>query len=580
MSDAGHGDRSYVRCNVCEFRCSIPEGGAGRCRMITNRGGNLEEVFHQYFTFTFPVNSEAVPLLHFYPNHPFLAVGSIGCNFTCVGCISRTLTQRIKLATKLLRRRSLRDIIKEAVGLGCVGVAFILSEPTVTYWTFLRLAKLAKREGLLVGCSSNLYLTADALSRLAPYLDFAVAGIKGFSPGIYARLSGGAEPAPVFRNIEFLVREGIHVEVTITYYRGLEDEVLHAAKAIASISPEIPFHIMVFTAPSEEYLGLEPDVGVAERLCDTIRREYLKYAYLFNIPGTKYLNTVVGGEEVIKREFFGPCSAKVTYFTRNAERVAGIKGHIARECPINAESFMLGYRVTGALELIDSVLRFLGVTDETVRYEALGNAIEQGFTDTIRSTLNNSPSPQELRGLMQAIAKLAGLSLSNHPKVLFIDKVTETIERLRARIVKPRKTYLCLGHPLYAKRKGSYQLELLKFIGSECINYSLSSSSTIGQNAGAEELKRLSPEVIFIDAHFPYSVEDFMRLSEEIGLDLNAIKHHRVYKVPPAYRGFHYWLLQALFMASKTYSDTYPSSLVNNAEKCLLQGNCRLIMTG
>ncbi len=574
MNGVGHGDGGYVRCNVCEFRCPILEGGVGRCGMIMNEGGHLKEVFPQHFTFTFPVNSESIPLLHFYPNHLFLAVGSIGCNFTCVGCVSRTLTQHVKLATKLLRRRSLRDIIEEAIGLGCVGMAFILSEPTVTYWTFLRLAKLARREKLLVGCSSNLYLTMDALSRLTHHLDFVVAGIKGSSPGIYAKLSGGAGPAPVFRNIEFLVREGIHVEVTITYYKGLEGEVLHAAKAIANISPEIPFHIMVFTAPSEEYVGLEPSVDTAERLCRTVRREYLKYAYLFNIPGTKYLNTVVGEEEVIKREFFGPCSAKVTYFARNAERVASIKGRIARECPINAESFMLGYRVTGALELIDSVLRFLGVTDETVRYEALGKAIEQGFTDTIRDTLNNSPSPQELRGLMQAIAKLAGLNLSNHPKVLFIDRATKTIERLRASIVKPRKTYLCLGHPLYAKRRGSYQLELLRFIGSECINYLLSSSSTIGQNASTEELKHLSPEVIFIDAHFPYSVEDFMKLSEEIGLDLDAIKHHRVYKVPPTYRGFHYWLLQALFMATRTYSDVYPPSLLDDAGKCLLHSDC------
>jgi len=574
MSDAGHGNRNYVHCNVCEFRCLIPEGSAGRCGMIMNTEGRLKEAFPQHFTFTFPVNSESIPILHFHPNHAFLAVGSIGCNFTCVGCISRTLTQRIKLATKLLRRRGLRDIIEEAVSLGCVGVAFILSEPTVAYWTFLRLAKLAKREGLLVGCSSNLYLTMDALSRLAPYLDFMVAGIKGYSPETYVRLGGGAEPTPVFRNIEFLVREGIHVEVTITYYRGLESEVLHTAKAITNISPEIPFHIMVFTAPSEEYLELEPSVDAAERLCGTIRREYLKYAYLFNIPGTNYLNTVVGDEEVIKREFFGPCSAKVTYFTRNVERVANIKGHVARECLINTESFMLGYRVTGALELIDSVLRFLGVADENLRYEALGKAVEQGFTDVIRNTLNNSPSPRQLRGLMQAIARLAGLNLSNHPKVLFIDKATETVERLRARIVKPRKTYLCLGHPLYAKRRGSYQLELLRFIGSECINYSLSSSSTVGRNTSAEELKNLSPEVVFIDAHFPYSVEDFMRLSEKIGLGLDAVKHRRVHKVPPTYRGFHYWLLQALFMASRTYPGVYMPSLIDDAEKCLLRGDC------
>ncbi|RZN68593.1 MAG: hypothetical protein EF807_05690 [Candidatus Methanolliviera hydrocarbonicum] len=131
----------------------------------------------------------------------------MGCNFKCDGCISKILVDQVDSASGILKRRRSEDIIKEAIAENCIGIAFFINEPTVSYYTFKDLAKRAKDNGLSVGCSTNAYFTEKALR----------------------------------------------------------------ARYISSISKDIPFQVMRFIPFGEASIDLEPTIKESEMLCNELR---------------------------------------------------------------------------------------------------------------------------------------------------------------------------------------------------------------------------------------------------------------------------------------------------------------------
>ncbi len=542
--------------------------------MIVNRGGELREAYPDHYTFTYPVPAEAIPLMHFYPNNLFLAVGSAGCNFMCRGCISRILTQYPELFKLLLRRRSPKEVVDEAVSHGCIGIAFILNEPAVSYWSFMRLAAEARRRGLIVGLSSNLYFTVEALRKLIPLIDFACVGIKGRSRRAYLKVCGGGFPEYVFRNLRILYRSGVHVEVLTPYLKGMEGEVLGVAEEISRISDGIPFQVLMFQAPTEDLIRLEPSVGDAVRLCGEVRR-FLKHVYLLNTHGTDLLNTKsVSGEVVIRREFYGPCAARLVWAAGNDKLRPLIKGFVK---PVNVlgsgepPNLRLGYRITGALESAIATLEFLGV-DRGLWGVTLSKALSNGFPEILSKSLNNPEVIDDLIKPLEFMARASGVNPDEHPKITYVRRLASKVSKTGLRIRsggRARRAYVVLGHPLYAKKDGTYQVFLTELVGCDCINRYLRRGKFSGVNASAEELEELNPELIFIDSHSLHTVGDFMEAFNSLGINVDAVKYGRVYKIPRKYRKLPYWPLIMTYVAVKSYPEVYPQSLHAQAESML-----------
>ena len=120
-------------------------------------------------------------------------------------------------------------------------------------------------------------------------MDFVNVGIKGYSDKSYINC-GVPSSAPVFRNISRLFDMGVHVETSVVYSRGNEDDVIKVAEAVSDISPTIPVQVMRFIPFGDAPIELEPSVGEAENLCTALRK-HVDYVYLFNSPGTELLNT-------------------------------------------------------------------------------------------------------------------------------------------------------------------------------------------------------------------------------------------------------------------------------------------------
>jgi pyruvate formate lyase activating enzyme len=72
-----------VRCNICERRCLLVEGGTGWCRTRQNKGGTLVTLTYGAIS-SLSVNPiEKKPFYHFLPGTKTLTVGSWSCIFDC-----------------------------------------------------------------------------------------------------------------------------------------------------------------------------------------------------------------------------------------------------------------------------------------------------------------------------------------------------------------------------------------------------------------------------------------------------------------------------------------------------------------
>lgn len=338
-----------MECNYCEVKCEIREGGEGHCSMYINVGGVIHEKYPDMYLNVYPASIETVPMMHYYPRNRFLIVSTIGCNFSCEGCVSGLITTNCDVASKAMKSIPPQEMIQKVREENCTGVVFCLNEPTVTFPSFLRLAKAAKAEGLMVGCSSNGYMTEEVVSELIPYLDFVNIGLKGYSDERYHEC-GVSSPEPVFRNIRMFHDAGIHLEVSMMYIKGREEEVLKAAKFLADLSPEIPLQIMRFMPFGDNCEEMEPRMSESEHLCTEAGR-HLNYVYLFNSIGTGLLNTHCPkcGAAVISREFYGPMGAKVKSFHECGICPCGyqipMRGTISNQAH-DEPRFLGGYRIT------------------------------------------------------------------------------------------------------------------------------------------------------------------------------------------------------------------------------------------
>ena len=355
-----------MKCRICELSCDIKEDGYGRCRMYINRNGTIEERFAHRYSTLFPISIETMPALHFYPNHKFLQISSMGCNFSCTGCISEILTMGTETISAALKKIPPKKVVEKAINENCKGIAFCINDPTVSFFTFLELARMAKKNNLMVGFSTNGYFTEESLGQLIPFTDFVNIGFKGFSDDRY-KSCGAPSSAPVFRNLKQLFEADIHVEVAAIHMKGFEHEITQIAEFVVSLSKDIPFQVMRFVPFGEAGIEFEPTIRESEALCANIKKQ-LTYVYLFNSPGTDLLNTCCPdcGRTVITREFFGPMGS------RNIETLPGavcgcggrpdIKGDYVPN-RYEEHGFFGGYRTTRAFEMLHAIMICIGVHD-------------------------------------------------------------------------------------------------------------------------------------------------------------------------------------------------------------------------
>lgn len=552
-----------MECSYCERICEIPENKNGYCKMYRNEQGILTENYPDRYLNIYPVSSESIPMLHFYPNGIFLLISTIGCNFACEGCISEFQTTRKGTLQEILTPHTPEEILDIAREGNCRGITFCLNEPAVSLPTFLRVARAAKKEGFLVGCSSNGYMTPAALQSLLPYLDFANIGLKGSTDERY-RECGVTSAAPVYRNVKILHDAGVAVEVSVMYLNGREQEVIGAAERSRVISSSIPFQVMRFVPTHEELEPLSPTREQGEQLCTELHR-YLNHVYLFNTPATTELDSrcPVCGKTIIHRVFFGPMAARVISCRPDGVCSCGYRYPRTGEIdPVfEGEVQVLGgYRSIMSVKFIANIIRLLGVTDDGEIDRLCNTMIANGYLRSLEAQKDNI---ETFTGMIRYVSELAGRKEQAERIINYVQSVFTEVEKRVAGAERPR-VYAACFHPLFPVYAAKFVNTIIETAGGTSLNLELDFKESTDPEYTVEALNRLDPEVILFTGHFAPTMDDFFKTCRELGIMCQAIFKRRVYVMDGVYAaGTLGWVIGLMDAANILHPEIFCYSLAD-----------------
>ncbi|MDD3270344.1 MAG: radical SAM protein [Syntrophomonadaceae bacterium] len=552
-----------MKCTVCERFCIIPEGRSGACGLYLNKENEIRERYPDRYLITTPISIETMPMLHYYPGSKFLQVSTAGCNFSCSSCISTVIVKEMEADSQALRHLEPDEVIAMALKQECLGIAFLINDPLASYFTFTRLARNAKKAGLLVGCSSNTYFSAQSLTELIPFLDFINIGIKGLRDESYRRC-GGQSVAPVLRNLKTLYDSGVHVEVSCILERDNKEEVLQLARIISSISPSIPLQLMRFI-PFED-ADPKREISIQEAEDFLLEVKHLPYVYLFNSPGTSYLDTFCPqcGATLYRRDFYGPMGAKLKNL-REIHEARGVCPNCGQASPIGNGApadphqeggFQGGYPFTRALEMIQAILIALGVEKKGEVVKVWEEVLRNQHLQDLHQQIQN---PQSYLALIRQYGQMAGRSSQAEALAAYMGEKMGVIEAGYPWIKRRPRVYYCMGKPLFCIKGERFENQMVEFAGGYSVNKEIDADGRPGETLAPAELMAIKPEVVFISAFISTPVEHFYQSCTDNAIDIPALHERRVYLHPsPGWDfGNPRWILGLMNIANLLHPEIY-----------------------
>jgi pyruvate formate lyase activating enzyme len=241
------GDRS-VRCVACGHRCLIRPGRRGICKVRFNRDGVLH-VPHGYVAALQCDPIEKKPFFHVRPGGDALTFGMLGCDLHCDYCQNWLTSQALRdpRAGAAPQVVSAQDVVALARRRGADVVASSYNEPLITAEWAVEVFAEARRAGLLTAFVSNGNATPEVLDYLRPFTGCYKIDLKTMSDRSYRRLGGVL--ANILEGIRMVYARGFWLEIVTLLVPGFNDgadEIRLAAEFIASVSPDIPWHVTAF----------------------------------------------------------------------------------------------------------------------------------------------------------------------------------------------------------------------------------------------------------------------------------------------------------------------------------------------
>ena len=298
-----------VDCFLCAHRCQVAAGKFGVCGVRENREGKLVTRVYGEVIAAHIDPIEKKPLYHFLPGTTSFSIATIGCNFRCPFCQNWQISQAGKKDKGFGGGQPLspEEIVRAARTRGCRSISYTYTEPTIFFEYAYDTSKLAREAGLANVFVTNGYMTAEALRLIQPYLDAANVDLKAFQEETYKKVCG-ARLGPVLDSIRLMRELGIWVEVTTLVVPGMNDgneELAAIARFIASVSPEIPWHISRF---HPDYKYTQTPATPIERLrkaAALAREAGLKFIYIGNVWGESEVTICPQcGKDLIRRSGF------------------------------------------------------------------------------------------------------------------------------------------------------------------------------------------------------------------------------------------------------------------------------------
>ncbi len=282
-----------VRCTLCPRSCVVGKGERGFCRVRENRDGDYYTLAHSNPCAVHIDPIEKKPLFHFHPGTAALSIATAGCNFTCKNCQNHDISQAWPDRTMNYPVPP-QEIVQLAKKYAAPTIAYTYTEPTVFFEYMLQTAKLARREAIFNIYHSNGYISHEALSELAQYLDGANVDLKGFSDSFYREITGGTLD-PVLQSLVTLKKKNVWLEITnlVIPTKNDSDEMLNdlCRWVKDELGEETPIHFSRFY-PEYKLKNLPPTpIETLKKAVRIARSHGLDYIYIGNVPGADEENT-------------------------------------------------------------------------------------------------------------------------------------------------------------------------------------------------------------------------------------------------------------------------------------------------
>lgn len=283
----GRREEENIRCYACGHRCLIGEGKRGICKVRFVRDGQLRVPWGYVASMQCdPV--EKKPFFHVYPGSDALTFGMLGCDLHCAYCQNWFTSQALRdVAAKapaqpigpkqlaaVARRERARLVVSS------------YNEPLITAEWAVAVFQEAVALGLTCAFVSNGNATAEVLDFLQPWIKSYKIDLKSFDDKHYRTL--GTTLGNVTDSIRMVRERGIWLEVVTLVIPGFNDsetELRQAARFLASVSRDIPWHLTAF---HQDYKMTDPPPTEARALVRAAEigvEEGLRYVYAGNLPG-------------------------------------------------------------------------------------------------------------------------------------------------------------------------------------------------------------------------------------------------------------------------------------------------------
>ncbi len=276
-----------LRCVACGHRCLILDGLRGICKVRFNEGGRLRVPFGYVGALQCdPI--EKKPFNHVLPGAKALTFGMQGCDFHCSYCQNWITSQALRdpeavSAPGDVTPQQLVDVARHyRAGM----VASSYNEPLITAEWAVAVFKVARAHGFKTAFISNGNGTPEVLEYIRPWTDCYKIDLKSMRDKNYRALGGKLDN--VRRTVRMVYEMGFWMEIVTLIVPGFNDsdeELEEAAQFLATISPDIPWHVTAF---HKDYKMTDPDDTPPETLLGAAaigKRAGLRYVYAGNLPG-------------------------------------------------------------------------------------------------------------------------------------------------------------------------------------------------------------------------------------------------------------------------------------------------------